>query len=70
MPISQTPFRHSSQSSIASGKSSRLYPVFVQSCRPTPARLCEGVDYEFVLTSPAVSRMSCSSNLDSFRDGK
>ena len=29
----------------------------------------EYVTYEFVLTSPAVSRMSSSSNLDSFRDG-
>ena len=29
----------------------------------------EYVAYEFVLTSPAVSRMSGSSNLDSFRDG-
>ena len=27
------------------------------------------VTYEFVPTSPAVSRMSGSSNLDSFRDG-
>ena len=27
------------------------------------------VAYEFVLTSPAVSRMSGSSNFDSFRDG-
>ena len=41
--------RHSSLSSIASGKSSRLHPVSVQSCcryalagRPTPARPCEG----------------------------
>ena len=29
----------------------------------------EHIAYEFVLTSPAVSRMSGSSNLDSFRDG-
>ena len=30
----------------------------------------EYIAYEFVLTSPAVARMSCSSNLDSFRDGE
>ena len=29
----------------------------------------EYVTYEFILTSPAVSRMSGSSNVDSFRDG-
>ena len=35
--------------------------------------MCRGplayIAYEFVLTSPAVSRMSDSSNLDCFRDG-
>ena len=30
----------------------------------------EYIAYEFVLTSPAVSRMSGSFNLDSFRDGR
>ena len=30
----------------------------------------EHVDYEFVLTSPAVSSMSCSSGLNGFRDGR
>ena len=29
----------------------------------------EYITYELVPTSPAVSRISCSSNLDSFRDG-
>ena len=32
-------------------------------------RVKEYITYQFVLTSPAVSRMSCSSNLDSFLDG-
>ena len=70
-----------SLSSIAPGRSSRLYPVSAQSCcievladRPAFARLCEGgpqkyIAYEFVLISPALSRMSGSSNLDSFCDG-
>ena len=30
----------------------------------------EYITYEFILTSPAVSHMSGSSNLDSFRDGR
>ena len=62
---------------IAPGRSSWLPPVSAQSCRyvlaglPTLARSCEGVyiAYEFALTSPTVSRMSGSFNLDGFRDG-
>ena len=48
--------------------------MYVQAGRPAFARPCEGVHwsniiYEHVPTSPAVSRMSGSSNFDSFRDG-
>ena len=71
--------RHLSLSSIAPGRSSRLHPVTAQSCciqiladRRTLARLYEGVHRStsiMRLTSPAVSCMSGSSNLDSFHDG-
>ena len=71
--ISITISHHPSISSIASG----LHPVSAQSCctyvlagHPAFARPCEGyVTHEFVPTSPAVSHMSGSSNLDSFCDG-
>ena len=65
--ISLTLYYHLSLSSIASGGSSRLHPVSVQSCCryvlidcPTPTHSCEGrplenVSYEFVRTSRAVS---------------
>ena len=77
--ISFTISRHPSLSSIHPGRSSRLHPVSAQSCiyvlagRPSFAYPCEGVPrstlHEFFSTSPAVSRMSGSANLDSFRDG-
>ena len=38
-------------------------------CSSTFRRLQEYIAYEFVLTSPAVSCMTGSSSLDSFRDG-
>ena len=75
------PLSPPSLSSIAPGRSSRLYPVSALSCciyilagRPAFARPCKGcpqeyIAYESVLISPAVSRMSGSSNFDSFRDG-
>ena len=79
--------RHSSLSSIAPGRSSRLYPVSAHFCcdlfwlvhvewsieeRHLWERPCVG-DHrrnspKFVLTSPAVSRMFCSSYLDGFSD--
>ena len=66
-----------SLSSIAPRMSSRIYPVSVKSCSSWSSCLCspmwrgpqEYVTYKFVITSPAVSHMSCSSNLDSFCDG-
>ena len=74
--------RHLSLSSIASGgRSARLYPVSTQGLLYVGSSwlfyLCssmwrdpqEDIAYEIVLTSPAVSRMSGSSNLESFRDG-
>ena len=73
--------RHPSLSSIAFGRSSGLHPVTAQSCcmqvragRPAFDRPWEGVSqeyttYELVPTSPAVSRVSGSSNFDSFRYG-
>ena len=78
--ISLTLSRHPSLSSIAFDRSSGLHPVSAKSCcmlvradRPDFASPREGVhrsiSYEFVLTSPAVSHMSGSSNLNSFRDG-
>ena len=74
--ISLNPSLHPSLSFIAPGRSSRLYPVSAQSCcilvltgRPKFSRPQEYIAYEFVLTSPAVSCMSGSSNEDSFRDG-
>ena len=77
--ISLTLCRSSSPSFI--GRSSRLHPVSVQSnCRqvlaghPTFARPCERVhrskSLEFILTYQTVSCMSCSANLDGFRDGQ
>ena len=65
---------------IALGRSSGQHPVSSHSCwmyvragRPAFARPCVGVhkeyiSYEFVPASPAVSCMSGSSNLNSFRD--
>ena len=49
--------------------------MYVRAGRPAFAHSCEGVNrstyitYVLVPTSPAVSRMSGLSNLDSFRDG-
>ena len=73
--------RHFSQSFIPFGRSSGLHPVSSHSCwmyvragRPAFARPYVGVHksyeftYEFVPASPAVSCMSGSSNLNSFRD--
>ena len=80
--ISLTLSRHFSLSFIASGRSSGLHPVSSHSCcmyvragRPAFAWPYAGVHrsyitYELVLTSPAVSCMSGSSNLYSFRDGR
>ena len=76
--ISLTLSCHPSLSSIAPGRSSRLYPVSAQSCCSSLSScLCSSmrrgpekyVTYEFVPTSPAVPCMSGSSNFDSFRDG-
>ena len=76
--ISLTLSRHFSLSFIASGRSSGLHPVSSHSCsmyvrasRPAFARPYVGVHhYELVPASPAVSCLSGSSNLDSFRDGR
>ena len=78
--ISQTLLRHFSQSFIASGMSSGLHPVSSHSCcmfemvvllLPDHMQgFIGGVTYELVLASPAVSCMSGSSSLDSFRDGR
>ena len=59
--------RHSFVSFIAFGRSSRLHPVSLQHLY---VRVKEHVAYEFVLTSPVLSCMSCSSYLDCFRDGR
>ena len=71
--------RHPGLSSITLRRSSRIYPLSAQSCcvyivagRPLLVQVKgpqEYVTYEFVLTSPAESRMSGSCNLDGFRDG-
>ena len=78
--ISLTLSRHFSLSFIAFGRSSGLHPVSSHSCcmyvragRPAFAWLYAGsigVHHEFVLASPAVSSVSGSSNLYSFRDGR
>ena len=73
-------FRYPSPSFIAPGRSFRLIPVSAQSCckyvrggRPKFAGPCERVQMSTsLLSSPLllqVSRMSCLSNLDGFRDG-
>ena len=77
--ISLTLSLHSSLSFIALGRSSGQHPVsshgcwmYVRAGRPAFARPCVGVhewgSYEFVPASPAVSCMSGSSNLNSFRE--
>ena len=74
--ISLTLSHHFSLSFIASGRSSGLHPVSSHSCwmyvragRPAFARpYVEYITYELVPATSAVSCMSCSSNLDSFRD--
>ena len=77
--ISLTLSCHFSLSFIASGRSSGQHPVSSHSCwmyvragRHAFARPCVGsieyITYEFVLASPAVSCMSGSSNLNSFRN--
>ena len=78
--ISLTLSRHSSLSFIALGRSSGQHPVSSHSCwmyvragRPAFARPCVGVHKSKSLMSsslllPAVSCMSGSSNLNSFRD--
>ena len=79
--ISLTLLHHSSLSFIASGRSSGLHPLSSHSCCmhvwagcPAFAQPYVGVhrstSHELVLASPAVSCMSGSSNLDSFRDGR
>ena len=77
--FSRSRARYSSLSSIAPGRSHRLHPVSVQNCcgevlvsRPTLARprrvpLENGI-FDFVLASPAMSCISCSSYLDCLRD--
>ena len=81
--ISLTLSCHSSLSSIAPSRSSRLHPVSAQSyCREvvhfcSSFNLCssirrgpqKNISYEFALNPLAVSRMFASSNLDGFRDG-
>ena len=63
--------RHFSLWFIASGRSSGLYPVSSHSFCPAICRSpLEYITYELVPASPAVSCMSGSSNLDSFRDGR
>ena len=73
--------RHPSLLFIALCRSFRLHPTLAQKCCrqglagcATFARQCEGdhrsTSLMFVLTSPAVSCMSGSSNLDSFHDGR
>ena len=54
---------HSSLSSIASGRFSRLHsvPVIELVGRPTQAYPEENVVFDFVFPSPSVSRMFCSS---------
>ena len=75
--ISLTLSRHPSLSSIASGRSSGQHTVSAQSCCSNWSPClwssiwrCPQVyiTYELVPTSPAVSRISSSSNLDSFHD--
>ena len=73
--ISLTLSRHFSLSFIASGRSSGLHSVSSHSCwmyvyasRPAFAQPYVGVHNELVPTSPAMSCMSRSSNLDRFRD--
>ena len=75
--ISLTLSRHSSLSFIALGRSSGQHPVSSHrccscwsSCFCTAICGCpsEYISYEFVSASPAVSCMSGSSNLNSFRD--
>ena len=77
--ISLTLSRHFPLLFIASGRSSGLHPVSSHSCcmyvwagRPAFARPYVGVhrstSHEFVSASPAVSCVSGSSSLDSFRD--
>ena len=74
--ISQTLSRHPSLWSIAFGKSSGQHPVSSQICCSSwTSCLCssmwrgsrEYITYELVPTTPAVSRMSVSTNFDSFR---
>ena len=71
---------HPSQSSVASGRSSvtsRISTELLYVGSSWSCCLCssiwrgpqEYITYELVPTSPAVSRMSGSSNFDSFRDG-
>ena len=77
--ISLTLSRHCSLSFIALGRSSGKHPVSSHSCwmyvragRPAFAWPCVGIhkstSHEFISASPAVSCMSGSSNLNSFRD--
>ena len=76
--ISRTLSHHPSLSSIAPGRSSRLYPIvvvyrFLLIVLPLLVHVKgpTGVytDYEFVLTSPAVYSMPGSSNFDRSNDG-
>ena len=84
MPIARvylTLSRQSSLSFIAFGKFSRRHPVSLPSCcsisSSRSSNTClflwrgrrENVIYEFAPTSPAESRMYCSSDLNGFRDG-
>ena len=77
--ISLTLSRHPSLSSIASDRFSGLHPVSAQSCwcrfelvvQPLLGHVKRStghITYELTPTSPAVSRMSVSSNFDSFLD--
>ena len=78
--ISLTLSLHVSLSFITSGRSSGLHPVSSHSCCmyvwaghpafdwPYAGGPQEYITYELVLASPAVSCMSGSSSLDSFRD--
>ena len=73
--ISLTLFRHPSESTIASGRSSGLHPVSTRGswspclCAAMWRGPQEYITYEFVPTFPAVPLMSGSSNMDISRDG-
>ena len=62
--ISQTLYHLSSLSSIATGRSSMLYPVSLQSCCPTLVRRCEGVHRSTSFMSSPLFLQLCPACLD------